>query len=155
MRLVFLAGLLCLPPAFADEKGDREDIEKTIAAMEDSPFSARWYARGFQFDEVEQLGFGWLSALGAQEPAPVAISKEPWGEATIVGPRIRTVDGKPKAVANRLEGKFRVESIRFVTKDIALIDASYSRGQGPDAVLLIMHWQDGEWQFVSIRKLIP
>jgi hypothetical protein len=69
----------------------------------------------------------------------VVISKEPLGEATVILP--------PSGVR-----RFVVESIRFLTAEVALVDA-LDRNNGNATVLLVMKKEGADWKLASYKRV--
>lgn len=109
----------------ADEASDREAIRRTIVQLR--AFTA-------DFDNPAELA-RIRTAPGSLQPPEVLISTEPWGEADIFIP----MPGVSFIV---------VKKIRFLTPEIALVDA-YAR----TPVLMVLRKEAETWKIASIRIL--
>ena len=154
---------------WANEASDRAAVEKVILGLNDSPQNPALFMPGFNgFPELARL-----DTQPASEPARVAssrrspgsidlaaihvvISKEPWGEATLEIPRTIPVAVSypaPPPDQGRLISRFNIRSVRFVAKDVALVEAvkdHYYERPGPRN-----RWQSNPALFVvkKDRKL--
>jgi len=142
--------ILCLTLAltslvWANEASDRAAVEKVIIGLNDSPQNPAFFMPGFNgFPELARLDTP-ASELARdaslrtpnsielrrfpviRNPAAihVVISKEPWGEATLEVPRtIPVVVSYPAPPdQGRLISRFNIQSVRFVAKNVALVEA--------------------------------
>jgi hypothetical protein len=135
---------LCLSLAlsslvWANEASDRAAVEKVILGLNDSPPNPALFMPGFNgFAELARLDIRPASerspnsidlrnAATIRDPAAthVVISKEPWGEATLVVPQTIPVAASNPAPPDqgRLISRFNIQSVRFVAKDVALVEA--------------------------------
>ena len=90
-----------------------------------------------------------LNPLGnPSNPARVVISHEPFGEAVLVPPRATTELTNPRITAG---------TVRFITPDVAVAEASYTYREGANsetAPLLVILKRDGkDWKIASFRVL--
>lgn len=119
----------------------------------------------FPREELAILGLkpSVLSVGRSGEPK-VVISKEPWGEAqwgpaAAIVDRIQTSDisvllqREPIAVV--LPPQVSTRAVRFVTNDVALVEAEVDRNDDapPVPVLIVMKRNEGVWQVASVRRL--
>jgi hypothetical protein len=126
MKPILCLSLLFSACMWADEAADRVAIEKVIGALNEPH-------RGPQLtsdaDPAE------LRRLSDMEGRMRQVSDGPWSEAT--APRIVS------------------ESIRFVTPDVALVDAAIAQYgsllASREPVLLLMKKQGTEWRIASVR----
>lgn len=126
MKTILCVSLLLAFGLWADEITDRPMIESTIARLGDNQPVL------FTADFTDAAEFARVSSTGT-----VVISKEPFGEATI-----------SLAPARR----FAVVSIRFVTAEVALVDA-LDRHNENGTVLLVMKKEGTEWKVTSFKRI--
>jgi hypothetical protein len=153
---------LCLTLALsslvlANEASDRAAVEKVILGLNDSPQNPALFMPGFNgFPELARLDTQPASGLARvasrrspnsidlrnaaiiRDPAAihVEISKEPWGEAALViPPTVPVAVSYPAAPdQGRLISRFNIQSVRFIAKDVALVEAvkdHYYERSGP------------------------
>jgi len=131
--------------AWADEAADRAAIERAIAALNELPPRIAAVAES-------PVAAHELTALMnmASSPSParptVVISHEPWGEATI---DFRAVD-----LPNRIVSR----TIRFITPNVALVDADRTREDGTfqdKPLLFVLKKVEDDWKIASARVLAP
>jgi hypothetical protein len=157
MKSIMLALFLSAGGAWAaDEVADRAAIEKTIAALNVWPARPSLFTADFEdFDTLTRVVKAsipihcpeiWpetcVSTIPVSVPSGpghVEISKEPWGEATWTPP------GSPWPLAG---SRIKPTSIRFVTADVAIVDAM---GKGP--VLFVLRKEQGAWKIAAVRIL--
>lgn len=158
-----MKSILCLVLAlsslvWANEASDRAAVEKVILGLNDSPQNPALFMPGFNgFPQLARLDAQPASELArvassrrspnsmdlrnasiVRDPAVihVVISKEPWGEAALYIPATVPVADSYPALPDqgRLISQFHIQSIRFIAKDVALVEAvkdhSYER-RGP------------------------
>lgn len=77
----------------------------------------------------------WETCAVPNKPGQIIISKEPWGEATWVS-------------ASMSVRRIRVAKIRFLTPEIALVDAL-----SPGPLLIVLKKQGTDWKIASLRRL--
>jgi hypothetical protein len=138
LALIFCAGWI----QASDQASDREAIHKTVVELR--AFTADFDNQG-ELSRLSSAAFPvvcpevwgelcWLRAAQMQDRTPVVIiSSEPWGEATI------SIHGPSFLV---------VEKIRFLTPEVALVDA-YAR----TPLLIILRKEAETWKIASIRIL--
>jgi hypothetical protein len=148
MKSIVLAFVFCAGGVWgADEVADREAIQKTVAQLGVLPQRADLFTADFD-GRAELAGLRGVtcppevkgplcSAMGLPMPAgdtayEVVISKEPWGEATIS--RSRTV--------------MVVKNIRFLTPEVAMVDAV-----GKTPLLILLKKEGTDWKIASLRML--
>jgi hypothetical protein len=136
MRALFCIPLLFAAHAWADQAADRAAIERVIGALNsaqsrpgEKPDSSLFTA-----DADNQL-----DRLADLNRRLFQASKEPWSEATT--PRMA------------------IQSIRFVTPDVALVDAANTQyGSVIPArripLLLVMKKEGADWRIASLRVLM-
>ncbi len=148
--------------AFADEAADRASIARVVSQLNRDP-----EPEGLFTTNADASVLGTLRSAGPvrvrvlSTPAypnvlTVTISHEPWGEASI-GPGAPAVEVLNPRIASG--------AIRFVTPDVALVDATFSYSSstysssagGPEVTpLLIVVKREGEiWKIDSVRQLSP
>ena len=134
--------VLCLPLFFslglwADEAGDRADIDRVIAALNDPGQRAGLFSKdadiGVDFDRLVNLHRRAASCSGN-----VIGRNEPWTKLTV--PRVVSGD------------------IRFVTPDVAIVDgASVVEGAATLSrrapLLFVMRREGAEWRVAAVRVL--
>lgn len=124
----------------ADEVADRTAIENTIRVFSIVPLRATLYTSDFDQEELARFGKspappnGGIPVAIEGVPGTVVISKEPMGEA------VWLPEGMHGAVA--------VKKIRFVTPEVAMVDAEE---KGP--VLIVMKKVGTDWKIASLRRL--
>jgi hypothetical protein len=128
MKSALCFGLLLASGLWADELTDRTAITQTIFKLDESQPAL------FTADFSDSAEFRRVSSVGT-----VVISKEPFGEATII---------LPPAGAHR----FVVQSTRFLTGEVALVDA-LDRNNGYAIVLLVMKKEGAEWKLASYKRI--
>lgn len=139
-----MKALLCLPLLFAacawaDESAERQDIDRVIASVNDNPPAATFTADSDARPTLERLR-PWAKERG-RRPA-VVISHDPWGEATI------SWTGPCGPIVSR--------TIRFITPDVALADATCGYGDSSGLPLLfVLKKERADWKIASLRILAP
>jgi hypothetical protein len=134
MKSIMLAAVLCAGGLFAaDEAADRAAIEKTIAGL--NVLSARSDSFTADFEDWTAMLRLWQS--GPDGEPSVVISREPWGEATITWPG-----------TGRIAAPIITRKIRFVTPEVALVDA-----EGNVPALFVMRKEGTYWKIASLRIL--
>jgi hypothetical protein len=126
MKTALCVSLLLVSGLSAEEVTDRPMIESTIARLGDNQPAL------FTADFSDAPEFARVSSTGT-----VVISKEPFGEAII-----------SLAPARR----FAVVSVRFVTGEVALVDA-LDRYNDLGTVLLVMKKEGTEWKVASFKRI--
>ena len=126
MKTILCVSLLLVSGLWAQDITDRPMIESTVARLGDNQPTL------FTADFSDAAEFARVSRTGT-----VVISKEPFGEATI-----------SLAPARR----FAVVSVRFVTGEVALVDAlDWHNDLG--SVLLVMKKEGTEWKVTSFKRI--
>jgi hypothetical protein len=124
----------------ADDAADRTAIENTIRVFSIAPLRAGLYTTDFDQEELARFGKSPAPADGGIPiaiegvPGTVVISKEPMGEAIWL----------PAG----MHGAVIVKRIRFVTPEVAVVDAME---KGP--VLIVMKKVGTDWKIASLRRL--
>jgi hypothetical protein len=124
----------------ADGAADRTAIENTIRVFGIAPLRAGLYTTDFDQEELARFGKSPAPADGGIPiaiegvPGTVVISKEPMGEAIWL----------PAG----MHGAVIVKRIRFVTPEVAVVDAME---KGP--VLIVMKKVGTDWKIASLRRL--
>ena len=126
MKTTLCVSLLLVSGLWAEEVTDRPMIESTIARLSDNQPAL------FTADFSDAAEFARVSSTGT-----VVISKEPFGEAII-----------SLAPARR----FAVVSVRFVTGEVALVDA-LDRYTENGKVLLVMKKEGAQWKVASFKRI--
>jgi hypothetical protein len=174
---------LCLSLAFsslvwASEASDRAAVEKVILGLNDSPPNPALFMPGFNgFPELARL-----DTQPARERSPnsidvrsvpvvrnpgtikVVISKEPWGEATLEVPQTVPVAVSYPAPPDqgRLISRFVIRSVRFVAKEVALVEAvkdHYYERPGPrnrwqsNPALFVVKKDRTAWRIDSVHVI--
>jgi hypothetical protein len=129
MKALLAAGLLCATLAFADVPADRTADRMEIAQVVKSLSTANPVSVLFTADADNQLD------RLTQPPG-----REPWSEV------FRSTNGRPS---------ISVQSIRFLTPDVALVDA-VSTQIGSTAfrrvlVWLVMKKEGADWKIASLK----
>lgn len=153
MKSIVLSYVLCAGGVWAaDEAADRASIEKTISALNGWPIRIQLFTADFddqaELARVVKFGFPavcpevWWETCGVQaptvdHPGEVVISKEPWGEATWI-----------PAGLNLNLMRIRITRIRFMTPEVALVDA-----EGRSPLLIVMKKVGTDWKIASLRAL--
>jgi hypothetical protein len=138
--IIIVAVLLAGGILAADEVADRAAIENTIRALGVLPVRAGLFTSDFDHDEIIRLGKAPASENGTIPitvqgmPGELVISKEPMGEATWFPPG--------------MHASMTVKKIRFVTPDVAMVDAFE---KGP--VLVVLKKVGTDWKIASLRRL--
>ena len=131
MKTILFVSLLVASGAWADEATDLAGIKQTVVrlggAMHPQPAL-------FTPDFADSAAFERLTSVGS-----VVISKEPFGEAQIV---------LPPATGTR----FAIQSIRFVTGEVALVDALDGQN-GRESVLLVMKKEGADWRLAAFKRI--
>ncbi len=131
-----LATALLSGPIWADDAADRASIEKTVAALNEVPIRAAIFTADFDGRaELQRLLETPKDASGEAKPS-VIISKQPWGEATIVLPGMA-----PHAPVV-------VKKIRLVSPDVGMADAT-----GNVPALIVQRKEGTDWKIASLRIL--
>jgi hypothetical protein len=148
MRAVLFALIFFAGVASADEAADRAAVEKTISALNKWPADSSVFTADFDGHDalrrraiVGMCPEVWWETCGmatTRESPQVVISQEPWGEATIVMPG--SVVGMRVPII--------VKKIRFLTPDVAMVDAVSTR-----RLLIVMRREGADWKIASIREL--
>jgi len=124
----------------ADDAADRAAIENTVRVFSLAPLRPGLYTSDFDHEELVRFGKAASSDAGAIPitvegvPGTVVISKAPMGEA----------DWFPAG----MHWTLMVRKIRFVTADVAMVDAL---GKAP--VLIVLKKAGTEWKIASLRAL--
>jgi hypothetical protein len=134
MRALFCIPLLFAAHAWADQAADRAAIERVVGVLNASSPGEKPDSSLFTADADNQL-----DRLAALNRRLSQVSSEPWSEATT--PRMA------------------IQSIRFVTPDVALVDAADTQyGSVIPArripVLLVMKKEGADWRIASLRVLM-
>lgn len=155
MKGIVLAFVLCAGGVWAaDEAADRADIEKTIRALSVWPTHVQLFTADFEdqavLSRVVRTGFPvvcpevWWETCGVSvrmpntdQPGEIVISKEPWGEATWV-----------PAGMNMNVARIRITRIRFLTPEVAMVDAV-----ARDPLLIVLRKVGTNWKIASLRIL--
>jgi hypothetical protein len=152
MRPILCLSILLASGAWADQLDDRAAIEKVISTLNTSAMSRSAFTVDFKVAELTQL---WsASPLWSIGPGTVVISHEPWGEAQWV---------PAAAIPPQAPLRLVIRSVRFITPDVALVDAVTAPPKvepAPDnsvptprvPVLLVMKREISDWRIASIRK---
>jgi hypothetical protein len=133
---VFLAGAVWA----ADEVADRAAIQNTIRILNTTPEHAGLFTSDFDAAELVRFQKAYPTVSGAipvklgDVPGEVVISKEPMGEADWFPA------GMPRSVT--------VKKIRFLTADVALVDAGVRT-----PTLIVMKKIGTDWKIASLRML--
>jgi hypothetical protein len=128
MKSAICFGLLLASGLWADDATDRIAITQTISSLDGN------HPALFTADFSDGAEFRRMSNVGT-----VVISKEPWGEANVILP--------PSGVR-----RFAVQSIRFLTGEVALVDA-LDRNNGNATVLLVMKKEGADWKLASYKRI--
>jgi len=131
MRKLLWLPLLLAGAASGEQTADRAQIASVIAALNQTPEAVRLFAADFDSAKV-------LDDLRAAKPT-VAISHEPWGEATWSLEPVRP--------------KFTSGQVRFLTPDIALVDGASDHDGKESPLLFVMKKEGDSWKIASIRLL--
>jgi hypothetical protein len=139
MKSIIIASVLFGGAVWAaDEVADRAAIENTIRVFSLMPSRAVLYTSDFDHEELVRFGktpdSGAIPVTVEGAPGTVVISKEPMGEAQWF----------PAGV----HGSITVKKIRFVTADVAMVDA-VDKGQ----VLIVLKRVGTDWKIASLRRL--
>jgi hypothetical protein len=124
----------------ADEAADRTAIETAIRVFSIVPLRASLYTPDFDQEELARFKKtpappdGGIPVAIEGVPGTVVISKEPMGEAVWL----------PAG----MHGAVIVSKIRFVTPEVAMVDAVE---KGP--VLIVMKKIGTDWKIASLRRL--
>ncbi len=138
MKSILLAVLFAGGVWAADEVADRAAIEKTIGALSVAPIREDLFTADFD-GRAEMARLTETPRMVETDAKPtVVISKEPWGEATIVMQGM-TVRAMPVIV---------VKKIRFLAAEVAMVD-----GMGRAPVLLVLKKYGTDWKVASLRIL--
>ena len=128
MRALLASVLLCAMPAFADQPADRTAIETVIQSLK----TARPVSVLFTADADSDL-----AQLNASQSIMSDAAKQPWSEAM------------PPALV--------IDSIRFVTADVAIVNAANVQITSTLArrapVLFVMKREGTAWKIASLRML--
>ena len=129
LPLIFAASL------WADEAADRAEIGRTVSALNVVPPRAGLFTADSEAPAV-------LATLGGGGGLTVTISHEPWGEATI-GPASGPASNPIISIAK----------IRFITPDVALVDAAATHAGGKDAtpLVFVLKKEGDSWKIASAR----
>jgi hypothetical protein len=133
---VFFAGSIWA----ADEVADRAAIQNTIRILGTTPEHAGLFTSDFDAAELVRFQKAYPTVSGAipvklgDVPGEVVISKEPMGEADWFPA------GMPRSVT--------VKKIRFLTADVALVDAGVRT-----PTLIVMKKIGTDWKIASLRML--
>ena len=133
MKPILCLSLLFSACMWADEAADRVAIEKVIGALNEPHRGP--HAKSLSALFTSDADPAELRRLSDMEGRMRQVSDGPWSEAT--APRIVS------------------ESIRFVTPDVALVDAAIAQYgsllASREPVLLLMKKQGTEWRIASVR----
>ncbi|MGC9950890.1 MAG: hypothetical protein ABSF64_31375 [Bryobacteraceae bacterium] len=133
MKLLLCLYLLCSACLWADQDTDRVAIENVIGALNEPRGDAR--AKPLSDLFTSDADPAELDRLSDMERRMREVSSGPWSEVTA-----------PRIVAR---------SVRFVTPDVALVDAAISQIGSLSAshkpVLLVMKKQGTDWRIACLR----
>jgi hypothetical protein len=128
MRAVFASAILCATLAFADQPADRSAIEKVINSLKTAKPVSALFTADAESDLVQ---------LNAAQSAMSDAAKQPWSEAM-----------PPTLV---------IDSIRFVTTDVAIVNAANLQITSTLArrapVLFVMKREGTAWKIATLRML--
>jgi hypothetical protein len=146
--------MLALAPlcAGAEEAVDRAAIGQTISSLNRPAALALLFTGDSDArPEFQRLlsGKKVTYAVGRTTGTPrVEISREPWGEAQIV---------LPAPVAEFSNPRFVSGAVRFVSEDVALVEASLVERKGEERestpLLFVMKREGDVWRIASMRVL--
>ena len=126
MKSAICFGLLLASGLLADDATDRAAVTQTVFRLDENQPAL------FTPDFSDAAEFRRVNSAGT-----VVISKEPFGEATFT-----------LAPARR----FAIQSIRFLTAEVALVDA-LDQHNGNARVLLIMKKEGADWKLASYKRI--
>jgi len=148
--------------AWASQADDRAAIEKVIAGLNDSPRSPALFVPGFSgFGELERLDSPLAGEVQSSPNLPTASPEtivfrwQPLGEATWF-----TIPVHADPV--RLTSRFKIQSVRFIAKDVALVEASdghyIERGstmnqRGSSPALFVVKKNHKVWRIDSVHTV--
>jgi len=140
--------LLLASYASADEAADRVAIDRTIAALNESPLPAGVFTKGAS-SELGQLpdapAFRISRPAGDLSRPTITISHEPWGEATISLP------------AESLNPRIVSDRTRLITPDVAVADGRWTYQEGATTrtirLLFVMRKDSDGWKIATARVL--
>jgi hypothetical protein len=131
MKPILFLSLVLASLAWADEATDRDSIATTVARLSGSYPQPLLFTSDFDgssdFERMTRFG-------------QVIISKEPFGEAEVRFPSATGI-------------RFVIRSIRFLTGDVALVDA-FDRQNGLEPVLLVIRKEGVDWRLASFRRIV-
>lgn len=131
-----LAAVLLSGSIWADDTADRAAIEKTVAAFNESPIRTAIFAADFDGKaELQRLWETPKDAAGEAKPA-VIVSKQPWGEATVVLPGMAA------------HAPVVVKKIRLISQDVGMADVA-----GNVPALIVLRKEGADWKIASLRIL--
>jgi hypothetical protein len=140
MKSIMIASVLFAGGVWAaDEVADRAAIENTIRAFSLMPGRADLFTSDFDREELKAISTdsGAIPIAIDGVPGTVVISKEPMGEAEWFPPGVTVI-----------HGMVTVKKIRFLTPQVAMVDAVES---GP--MLIVMKKVGTDWKIASLRRL--
>lgn len=151
MKLALCLTILIASSAWAaDEAADRASIEKVVSTLSNTPDSPGLFTADFadqltlQLLEVthDEPAAGLLKAAAQCDPHQV------WGESNPCVPK------------NLLpSSRFAVQSVRWITPDVALVDALNNRTAAGislrSPVVLLLRKEKDVWRIAGIRELGP
>jgi hypothetical protein len=154
MRALFVLPLLLAAAAFADETADRAAIDRAVAALNRIPSPQSIYTADASISpDLDRLWEGKRPSYrvlnGTMARPTVTISHEPWGEASIGFPGIRTVDlTNPRILGG---------PIRFVMPDVATVDAeSVYEAEGKlqrRPLFIVVKKEGADWKIDAVRVI--
>jgi len=133
MKLTMICVLLAASFGFASEREDRADIERVVSALDDSRTTTAQKGPLFTTDAQKDL-----DRLAELDRRMISEPHAPWSEVTT--PRIL------------------IQSIRFITPDVALVDATNTQYGSVILVrrvpvLIVVKKEKQEWRIAALRVL--
>ena len=130
MKPILCLSILLASFASADEAADKIAIGKAMESLNVITPGRAIFTDDFR-DDAELAEFAVHD--GSMH---VEISHEPWREATITGTQAT---------------RFVIRSVRFVTADVALVEALGRRGESDTPALLVMKRDGLFWRIATVR----
>ena len=163
MRTAFCLASLFICSTFADDIGDRNAIDRAIAALNHIPRNPNLITEeaALELNRLPKV----TPELGVFRPQPdkstpsdrprVVISHEPWGEATI-----EFSSGPGPVTLELLNPRIRNQATHFITSDVAVADGiwSFKRDSATTQtvpMLFVLRKAGDEWRIEVIRLLAP
>jgi hypothetical protein len=155
MRALAYLPLLLSFAASAADSDSRMAVMRTILAFNEGPPRQSLFTANAsiapEFDRLwdgKRLSYGRVAPSEGARPT-IQISHEPWGEATIGFPPLRTEVVNPRVVT---------DEVRFVFDDVAIVDGAFvydsEGGRQRTRLFFVLRKEHDEWKIAAVRVVV-